>query len=196
MFPLICVSINDWINNREAGDLRHYRGHYDVTVMCTGNMVGNHIWFLKVCWEAEPRWGLSKFLYSTDNLVRTLMQPSAIARCVNLDCKRKYSLKYWFFIFVYLALIRLCLNRQKLRHFFLNNTCLVSEDHAQETIIDYVFLEIVEDKCKTARISIIHPSRAGWLMVGVSSNVFINDGCDTSDPYIFDFYLLAMTVYA
>ena len=30
---LICVWINGWINNREAGDLRRYRAHYDVTVM-------------------------------------------------------------------------------------------------------------------------------------------------------------------
>ena len=33
MFPLICAWIHDWINNREAGDLRRYRGHYDVNVM-------------------------------------------------------------------------------------------------------------------------------------------------------------------
>ena len=33
MFSLICVWINDWVNNREAGDLRRYRGHYDVIVM-------------------------------------------------------------------------------------------------------------------------------------------------------------------
>ena len=33
MFSLICVKINGWINNREAGDLRRYRAHYDVTVM-------------------------------------------------------------------------------------------------------------------------------------------------------------------
>ena len=33
MFSLICVWINDWVNNREAGDLRRYRAHYDVTVM-------------------------------------------------------------------------------------------------------------------------------------------------------------------
>ena len=32
-FSLICVWINDWVNNREAGDLRRHRGHYDVTVM-------------------------------------------------------------------------------------------------------------------------------------------------------------------
>ena len=24
---------NGWVNNREAGDLKHYRAHYDVTVM-------------------------------------------------------------------------------------------------------------------------------------------------------------------
>ena len=33
MFSLICVWINDWVNNREAGDLRRYRAHYDVIVM-------------------------------------------------------------------------------------------------------------------------------------------------------------------
>ena len=33
IFSLICVWINDWVNNGEAGDYRHYRGHYDVTVM-------------------------------------------------------------------------------------------------------------------------------------------------------------------
>ena len=26
-------AINDWVNNREAGDLRRHRGHYDVNVM-------------------------------------------------------------------------------------------------------------------------------------------------------------------
>ena len=35
MFSLICGWINGWTNNREAGDLRHYRAHYDVTVMVT-----------------------------------------------------------------------------------------------------------------------------------------------------------------
>ena len=33
MFSLICVWINSLVNNREAGDLRLYRAHYDVTVM-------------------------------------------------------------------------------------------------------------------------------------------------------------------
>ena len=33
MFSLICVRINGWVNNREAGDLRRCRAHYDVIFM-------------------------------------------------------------------------------------------------------------------------------------------------------------------
>ena len=33
MFSLICVWINFWVNNREAGDLRRHHGHYEVNVM-------------------------------------------------------------------------------------------------------------------------------------------------------------------
>ena len=33
IFSLICVWINGWVSNREAGDLRRYRAHYDVIVM-------------------------------------------------------------------------------------------------------------------------------------------------------------------
>ena len=32
VFSLICAWVNAWVNNREAGDLRRYRVHYDVTV--------------------------------------------------------------------------------------------------------------------------------------------------------------------
>ena len=40
MFSLICVWINGWINNGEAGDLRCHRAHYDITVM---NLAGSQI---------------------------------------------------------------------------------------------------------------------------------------------------------
>ena len=33
MFSLICVCINGWVNNFEAGDLRRHCAHYDVIVM-------------------------------------------------------------------------------------------------------------------------------------------------------------------
>ena len=31
MFSLICACIKDWVDNREAGDLRHHCARYDVT---------------------------------------------------------------------------------------------------------------------------------------------------------------------
>ena len=33
MFSLICAWTNDWVNNREAGDIKRHHAHYDVTVM-------------------------------------------------------------------------------------------------------------------------------------------------------------------
>ena len=33
MFSMICACKNGWLSNREAGDLRRHRAHYDVTVM-------------------------------------------------------------------------------------------------------------------------------------------------------------------
>ena len=44
MFSLICAWTEGWINNRDAGHLRHYRAHYDVTVMvhATGRYLPGH----------------------------------------------------------------------------------------------------------------------------------------------------------
>ena len=33
IFSLICAWTNDWVNNRNASDLRRHRPHYDVTLM-------------------------------------------------------------------------------------------------------------------------------------------------------------------
>ena len=48
MFSLICVWINGWVNNPDAGDLRRYRTHYDVSVMSQSkvNEVRLRAWFL------------------------------------------------------------------------------------------------------------------------------------------------------
>ena len=40
MFSLIYAWINDWVNNREAGDLRRQHGHYDVIVMISTHLIG------------------------------------------------------------------------------------------------------------------------------------------------------------
>ena len=52
MFSLICVWINGWVNNREAGDLIRYRAHYDVTVMSC-----------RVC-EAQCSWHVTQISMS------------------------------------------------------------------------------------------------------------------------------------
>ena len=36
MFSFIYTWMNDWVNNRETGDLRRHPAHYDVTVMFAG----------------------------------------------------------------------------------------------------------------------------------------------------------------
>ena len=38
MLSLICAWIHNWVNNREAGDLRRHRGHYDVTLMILSHL--------------------------------------------------------------------------------------------------------------------------------------------------------------
>ena len=58
MFSLICVWINDWVNSREAGDLRRHRAHYDVTVM----------------WK----WDCTKTCYSNDIMITTMMMTTVL----------------------------------------------------------------------------------------------------------------------
>ena len=48
----ICAWMNDWVHNREAGDLRCYRAHYDVTEMQMGPISmkrpPHHVWVLVI----------------------------------------------------------------------------------------------------------------------------------------------------
>ena len=51
MFPLICARINGWVNNREAGDLRRHRAHYEVIVMICywdSKLTISHHWFTEL----------------------------------------------------------------------------------------------------------------------------------------------------
>ena len=78
MISLICVWINHWVNNREAGDLRRYHTHYAVIVMksllperCGCN------WKCAICtniWRLIPWAFLEKFL--SDECWQTLLMIS------------------------------------------------------------------------------------------------------------------------
>ena len=58
MFSLICAWINGWVNNGDAGDLRHNRAHYDVTVMrmATGLLASM---FLHQLVHVKCRWSVT-----------------------------------------------------------------------------------------------------------------------------------------
>ena len=56
MFSLICVWINGWANNREAGDLRRYPTHYDVTVIHGHKTMFFFLWFKRPSWNSVFIW--------------------------------------------------------------------------------------------------------------------------------------------
>ena len=58
LFSLICAYTNGRINNRDAGDLKNHRAHYNVIVMeCCYD--SNHI-LIKVTRHLHPPWFVSK----------------------------------------------------------------------------------------------------------------------------------------
>ena len=79
MFTLICARINGWVNNRETGDLRRSRAHYDVIVMflCFSTLcqLVPHIFQPSKCFEL-PRESIGVFkwycLFSKVNTKRSL----------------------------------------------------------------------------------------------------------------------------
>ena len=76
MFTLICARINGWVNNREAGDLRRYRAHYDVIVMPT--IVSDR--FIQVInWDTENLWRILCYhdMISRNWLVNVLLNSTA-----------------------------------------------------------------------------------------------------------------------
>ena len=56
MFSLICAWINDWVNNREAGDLRRHRDHYDVIVMIMYCIRCYKIWLCDLLTHVNQCW--------------------------------------------------------------------------------------------------------------------------------------------
>ena len=51
-FTLICARINGRVNNREGGDLRHHRAHYDVIVMMVNIIMVSTLYVLNCVEDA------------------------------------------------------------------------------------------------------------------------------------------------
>ena len=57
LFPYIC-DWRSWVNNREAGDLRRYRAHYDITVMYDIQVIVNstNVYYLSSMLVSHLSW--------------------------------------------------------------------------------------------------------------------------------------------
>ena len=60
MFSLICARMSDWVNNREAGDLRRHRGHYDVSEMLFKQL--SQLGIFRVRWDIDLRQFVSNLI--------------------------------------------------------------------------------------------------------------------------------------
>ena len=103
MFSLICVRINGWVNNREAGDFRRYHAHYDVTVMNKEVIMGlNQVMY--ITWRGTVKtytflliylwwiWdkGLGRFLITIKNIFFLKVILSQKKQCSWYYCIMQY----------------------------------------------------------------------------------------------------------
>ena len=95
MFSLICVWINDWVNNREAGDLRRYRGHYDVYVMFSNFFGYDIIKISNIRIIDSFVWGIHQCLM--DFLHRGSVAHAKMFLChgINMNLKASTMLFHW-----------------------------------------------------------------------------------------------------
>ena len=95
MCSSICAWINRWVNNREAGDLRRHRAHYDAIVMC--DIMG---------YSLKSQLSLRRFTMKTQYWASTWKQ-NLFGKIDKIIYRRKYTEKaiwcpyIWAYIIVY-----------------------------------------------------------------------------------------------
>ena len=87
MFTLISARINGWVNNREAGDLRRYRAHYDVIVMVYG------AWEITAICYSLWNWHLEFVLHCSDDECH-----NSLANLTNFNSLYAMAVNYYFCI--------------------------------------------------------------------------------------------------
>ena len=127
MFSLICAWINDWVNNRQAGDLRHHCGHYGVNEMywikmlcllifCRFNSLalGHHtsargvsLNQLGECSAPVPQTNHNKSVYSTHKMYSLSSEFEWGCKITLMKCEWKYSKiinLFWLLMFAFNSL--------------------------------------------------------------------------------------------
>ena len=101
MFSLICVWINGWVNNREAGDFRRHRGHYDVIVMiinpmeCTDCCVMLCLVMVVLSARSGFHDALTNMCVSDNATPLSWCNPEWDSGCVNPSYGYRYRLTCW-----------------------------------------------------------------------------------------------------
>ena len=80
VFSLICAWINGWVNNGEAGDLRHHRTHYDVIVM-SYEIFCYH--FIRFCLKSDTNDISKKLLLIKFDFLQNLWNPYELIELIS-----------------------------------------------------------------------------------------------------------------
>ena len=90
MFSSIWAWLNGWVNNREAGDLRRHRAHYDVIVMTAVN------WVIMGSDDSLPStWCLEKYKQCSSIIAHWFIKFNSLCLTVNTN----QNIKDMFLIF-------------------------------------------------------------------------------------------------
>ena len=91
IFSLICTWINGSVNNREAGDFRRYRVHYDVTIWIKSTWTTLHqTWKTCVFLECRAYLIVIRFRPSSIHSVFSLFPFPAIS-CIEMHMRHLYQ---------------------------------------------------------------------------------------------------------
>ena len=87
MLSLICIWLNGWVNNHEAGNLRHYRAHYDVSVMnCQTDVIHAFHEFIYIYKLA--------IMYTTNEILH-ITEPSSICALQSYIWLIQHLYRHW-----------------------------------------------------------------------------------------------------
>ena len=118
MFSLICAWINGWVNNREAGNLRRHRAHYDVIVMIGPVLLCFFVsWFFKCSSIIFIRYlsrellilivQLNVYGYGIYAIYNKQIYISVVCICIHMTCMSIYASQH-IYVYRYIIHMYLC----------------------------------------------------------------------------------------
>ena len=102
---LICAWTNGWANNRDAGNLRHRRAHYEVTVMCWHQcqVLAFPVLLTSICTDVTTfkcrhiymAKFIRYFIILSRNIMSLIMKTHSNTQILDLNCGPKCQRRTW-----------------------------------------------------------------------------------------------------